>query len=306
MTHVFPPFDPEKPVRGSRPRPFARARQVPLRVLIPNFFTLLALCAGLTSIRMAIEHRYDIAIAAIILAAFLDALDGRIARLLKASSRFGAELDSLADFVNFGVAPGIIIFTWALGDLKSIGWIAVLLFSLCAALRLARFNVALEVEEPIWKGNYFVGVPAPAGAIVLLLPLYLEGLNYPLISGTAPLILAYTVVIAFLMVSRVPTFSGKLIGQKIGREYVLPVFVFAVLFIAVLVTYPYITLTFGTLLYLAFIPVSFWRYRQIEQELHRNPKARRGADAGGRKSAAKNGGSDAKGDPTHEAPASRH
>ena len=266
MSHVFPPFDPEQPEKKGRPRPFARARDVPIRMLIPNFFTLLALCAGLTSIRMAIEQRYEIAVAAIILAALLDALDGRIARYLKASTRFGAELDSLADFVNFGVAPGIIIFTWALGDLKSIGWIAVLLFALCAALRLARFNVALDVEQPNWKGNYFVGVPAPAGAIVLLLPLYLDGLNTQLITGTAPIVLVYTAIIALLMVSQVPTFSGKLIGQKVGREYVLPVFVFTILFFAVLVTYPYATLTVGTLLYLGFIPISFLRYRQNEKE----------------------------------------
>ena len=153
---------------------FARG-QIPTRVLIPNIFTLLGLCAGLTAIRMAIEHRWDLAVAALVFAAFLDGIDGRIARLLKAQSRFGAELDSLADFVNFGVAPAIIIYNWALDDLKSMGWIVVLIYAVCAALRLARFNVALErTDQPAWQKSYFVGVPAPAGAIILLLPIYAQ------------------------------------------------------------------------------------------------------------------------------------
>ena len=157
---MFPPFDPEKDERKPRQRVFARG-QVPVRVLIPNIFTLLGLCAGLTAIRMAIEHRWDLAVGALVFAAFLDGIDGRIARLLKASSRFGAELDSLADFVNFGVAPAIIMFNWALDDLHSMGWIAVLVFAVCSALRLARFNVSLDqTDQPAWKGAFFVGVPA--------------------------------------------------------------------------------------------------------------------------------------------------
>jgi CDP-diacylglycerol--serine O-phosphatidyltransferase len=197
---------------------------VPIRVLIPNIFTLLGLCAGLTAIRMAIEHRWDLAVGALVFAAFLDGIDGRIARLLKASSRFGAELDSLADFVNFGVAPGIIIFNWALDDLRSMGWIVVLVYAVCAALRLARFNVALERKDlPAWKSSYFVGVPAPAGALILLLPVYLQdlGLHLPRLT---PLVLVYTLIVALLMVSRVPTFSGKAIGQKVPREHVPPLF----------------------------------------------------------------------------------
>ena len=168
---------------------FARG-QVPVRVLIPNIFTLIGLCAGLTAIRMAIEHRWDLAVGMLVFAAFLDGIDGRIARLLKASSRFGAELDWLADFVNFGVAPAIIMFNWALDDLKSMGWIAVLVFAVCAALRLARFNVALErTDLPAWKSSYFVGVPAPAGALILLLPIYAQdlGLHVPILT---PLVLA--------------------------------------------------------------------------------------------------------------------
>ena len=147
---MFPPFDPDREERKKRPLAFARG-QVPVRVLIPNIFTLVGLCAGLTAIRMGIEHRWDLAVAALVFAAFLDGIDGHVARLLKASSRFGAELDSLADFVNFGVAPAIIMFNWALEDLRSLGWIAVLVFAVCSALRLARFNVSLDrTDQPAW------------------------------------------------------------------------------------------------------------------------------------------------------------
>jgi CDP-diacylglycerol--serine O-phosphatidyltransferase len=280
MTHVFPPFEPEKPEepkKGRRKLVFKRG-QVPIRVLIPSIFTLVGLCAGLTAIRMAIEHRYDVAVAALVLAAFLDGIDGRVARLLKATSRFGAELDSLADFVNFGVAPAIIIFTWALAPVKGAGWIAVLIYAVCAALRLARFNVSLDAtDQPAWQGNYFVGVPVPAAALVLLLPIYAENLGVAGVSDLWPLIIAYTLVIAFLMVSRVPTYSGKLVGQRIGREYVLPVFLFAALFIALLLTYPYIVLTGGTLVYLAVIPISFISYGKQEKRAEQTAMSQNGS-----------------------------
>jgi CDP-diacylglycerol--serine O-phosphatidyltransferase len=272
---MFPPFEPEKEERKRRPTVFARG-QVPVRVLIPNIFTLVGLCAGLTAIRMGIEHRWDLAVAALVFAAVLDGIDGRVARLLKASSRFGAELDSLADFVNFGVAPAIIVFSWALGDLRSLGWIAVLVFAVCSALRLARFNVSLDATDtPAWKSAYFVGVPAPAGAIVLLLPIYVQDLGLHLPSLT-PLVLIYTLVIALLMVSNVPTFSGKLIGQRIAREYVPPIFVLAALFIALLLTFPSLTLAVGSLIYLALIPVSAYRYLAEERKVASTAKAQNG------------------------------
>jgi CDP-diacylglycerol--serine O-phosphatidyltransferase len=259
---MFPPFDPERDERRRRQLVFARG-QVPVRVLIPNIFTLVGLCAGLTAIRMGIESRWDLAVAALVFAAFLDGVDGRVARLLKASSRFGAELDSLADFVNFGVAPAIIMFNWALEDLHSLGWIAVLVFAVCSALRLA------------WKSNYFVGVPAPAGAILLLLPIYAQdlGLHLPRLT---PLVFFYTLGIALLMVSNVPTFSGKLIGQKIAREYVPPVFVAAALFMALLLTYPSLTLAVGSLTYLTLIPVSAYRYLAEERKTAQAAKAKNG------------------------------
>jgi len=272
---MFPPFDPERDELKRRPLVFARG-QVPVRVLIPSIFTLVGLCAGLTAIRMGIESRWDLAVAALVFAAFLDGIDGRVARLLKASSRFGAELDSLADFVNFGVAPAIIMFNWALEDLPSLGWIAVLVFAVCSALRLARFNVSLDrTDLPAWKSNYFVGVPAPAGAILLLLPIYAQdlGLHLPRLT---PLVFFYTLGIALLMVSNVPTFSGKLIGQKIAREYVPPVFVAAALFMALLLTYPSLTLAVGSLTYLALIPVSAYRYLAEERKTVQAAKAKNG------------------------------
>jgi CDP-diacylglycerol--serine O-phosphatidyltransferase len=264
---VFQPIDPAPPSRRRR------FKAIPVRTLLPNLITLLALCAGLTAIRVAVEHNIQLALAAIVFAALLDGIDGRLARMLKGTSRFGAELDSLADFVNFGVAPAIIMFTWALDDLKSLGWIAVLVFAVCSALRLARFNVSLDATDtPAWKSNYFVGVPAPAGAIIVLLPIYAEdlGLHWP---SLTPLVLLYTLAIALLMVSRVPTFSGKLIGQKIAREYVLPVFVLAALFIALLLTYPSLTLAVGSVVYLAIIPLSAYRYLAEERRQAKTGKA---------------------------------
>src|SRR5216683_8359869 len=169
---VFPPFDPAPP-------PFRRRfKAIPVRTLLPNLITLLALCAGLTAIRLAVEDKLDFALAAIVFAALLDGIDGRIARLLKGTSRFGAELDSLADFVNFGVAPALILYFWGLHDLKSAGWIAAMVFAICAGLRLARFNVMIDdPNKPVWAGNFFTGIPAPAGAITVLLPIYLNFLG---------------------------------------------------------------------------------------------------------------------------------
>src|ERR1700741_3715624 len=150
-----------------------RFRPIPVRMLVPNVITLLAICAGLTAIRLSTEGRMELAVGAIVFAAILDGIDGRVARLLKGTSRFGAELDSLADFVNFGVAPALMLYFWGLHDLKSLGWIAAMVFAICAGLRLARFNVMSgDPPRPAWAANFFVGGPAPAGAIVVLLPIY--------------------------------------------------------------------------------------------------------------------------------------
>jgi CDP-diacylglycerol--serine O-phosphatidyltransferase len=255
----------EQETRRRRRMPLFRHRHVPVRMLVPNFFTLLALCAGLTSIRMGIEGRYELALGAIVFAALLDGIDGRVARLLKASSRFGAELDSLADFVNFGVAPAFLVFNWGLGDLKSLGWICVMIFALASALRLARFNIAMEEERPKWESAYFIGMPTPAAAIVVLLPIFIEHLGFAGFRTSRIMldaVLVYTLLIAFMMVSTIPTLSGKLLGERISREYVLPIFMLAVGFVALLVTYPFATLTGASIAYLGLIPFSWRRYTQ--------------------------------------------
>src|SRR6476619_6831885 len=172
---VFTPFDPDRPEAKRR-----RFRPVPVRMLVPNLITLLALCAGLTAMRIAVEGRLDLALAAIVFAAALDGIDGRIARMLKGTSRFGAELDSLADFVNFGVAPALILYFWGLHELGNAGWIAAMVFAISTGLRLARFNVMIDdPNKPLWAGNFFTGIPAPAGAITVLLPIYLGFLGVP-------------------------------------------------------------------------------------------------------------------------------
>jgi CDP-diacylglycerol--serine O-phosphatidyltransferase len=232
-----------------------------MRTLVPNLITLLALCAGLTAIRLAFEQKLEWALAAIVFAAFLDGIDGRLARMLKGTSKFGAELDSLADFVNFGCAPGLILYLWGLNELGNVGWIAAMVFAICAGLRLARFNVMIDdPNRPAWAANFFTGVPAPAGAITGLLPIYVNLLGVPKLAAT--LTLVYTLAIAFLMVSRLPVFSGKRVGQRVPPEMVLPVFVLVVLFFALLVAYPWWVLTIGTICYLTALPMSWLAYRE--------------------------------------------
>ena len=258
---IFPPFELDRP--GLR----RRFRPIPIRTLVPNLITLLALCAGLTGIRFAVEGRIDIALGAIVFAAALDGIDGRIARMIKGTSRFGAELDSLADFVNFGVAPGLILYFWTLHELKSAGWIAAMVFAICCGLRLARFNVMIDdPNRPAWAGNFFTGVPAPAGAIVVLLPIYLVFLGAPQGAALPPLTFVYTLAIAFLMVSRLPVLSGKKLGTRVPPDYVLFVFVVVVLFFALLLSYPWEVLSIGSVLYLACLPFGWMSYKNYERK----------------------------------------
>jgi CDP-diacylglycerol--serine O-phosphatidyltransferase len=263
MDPLLPRLETEE--RRRRGRPLFRDSKIPLRMVVPNFFTVLSLCAGLTAIRMAIEQRPDMAIALIVVAGLLDGVDGRLARALKAQSRFGAELDSLADFVNFGVAPAVLMFVWGLSALpRGFGWIVALIFALAMGLRLARFNSMIDVERPKWQSNYFTGIPAPAGAISVLLPLYVDNLALIEVRKWPWLIAGYVLAIALMLVSTVPTFSGKLLGERISRDYVLPIFVGAAALVALLLTYPFGTLTALTLLYLGTIPLS---YRRFERRL---------------------------------------
>ena len=197
------------------------------------------------------------------LAAALDGIDGRLARLIKGTSRFGAELDSLADFVNFEVAPALMLYFWSLHDLKNVGWIVALLFAICAGLRLARFNVMLhDPTRPAWAANFFVGVPAPAGAIIGLLPLYVEFLDIPGVRFPALLTFLYTLAIALLMVSRLPVFSGKKVGTRVAPDMVLPVFVLVVAFFALLLSYPWEVLSVGTIMFLGSLPLSWFSYNR--------------------------------------------
>lgn len=254
---MFPPLNPRSGDAWRRFRP------IPVRTLVPNVITLLALCAGLTAIRLAMEHRLEWALGAIVFAAILDGIDGRVAQMIKGQSRFGAELDSLADFVNFGVAPALILYFWHLQELKNVGWIAAMVFAICAGLRLARFNVMAEdPKRPPWAANFFVGMPAPAGAITVLLPVYANLLGAPRFSW---LTFIYTLAIALLMVSRLPVYSGKRVGKRVPPEMVLPIFIAIVLFVAVLVSYPWEVLTIGTVIYLASLPVGWLVYRRHER-----------------------------------------
>jgi CDP-diacylglycerol--serine O-phosphatidyltransferase len=264
------PFDPKSPEMRRR-----RFRPIPVRMLVPNFITLLAICAGLTAIRLSTEGRMELAVAAIVFAAVLDGVDGRVARMIKGQSKFGAELDSLADFVNFGVAPGLILYFWQLHELNNGGWIASMVFAISGGLRLARFNATMDdPNKPAFAANYFTGVPAPAGAITVLLPIYLAFLGMP----TPPAVLTalYTLLIAFLMVSRLPVFSGKTIRMRVPPEMVLPVFVSVVFFIALLIGYPWHMLSACTVLYLLSLPAGWKSYRDHE----RNAAAQAATSAG--------------------------
>jgi len=252
----------EAPAKEPRARRF---RGVPLRLLIPNLLTLLALCLGLTAIRLAFEDQIQWAVSAIAAAAVLDGLDGRIARALKGTSRFGAELDSLADFVDFGVAPAIVLYVFRLHDLKSLGWFAALIFAIACALRLARFNVMIDdADQPVWRGYFFVGMPAPAGAVTGLLPVYLHFslFDVPNVPALAPLEIAYVLAIAFLMASQIPHFSGKSIG-RVPREYVAVVLFGLAAGVLLLANFPMEMLVALSLAYLASIPFSIRRFRRL-------------------------------------------
>jgi CDP-diacylglycerol--serine O-phosphatidyltransferase len=246
----------------ARKRRFTR---IPMRYVLPNLVTLLGLALGLTSIRFAIEGRFELAVLAIAAAAVLDGLDGRLARALNGQSRFGAELDSLADFIDFGVAPAMLLYLWSLHEIKNAGWFACMVYAIACALRLARFNVMIDdPNRPKWMGQFFIGMPSPAGAIVVLLPIYLHLSVFQMPPGAlAPVFLAYVLVVAFLMVSRIPHFSGKQMG-RVPREYFLIIMLAVVAGILLLASFPAEVLVVLTLLYLALIPVAWRRFKALE------------------------------------------
>jgi CDP-diacylglycerol---serine O-phosphatidyltransferase len=232
-----------------------------LNRLIPNILTLLALCAGMTAIRLGLHEKFESAAIAIIIAGILDGMDGRIARLLKGTSPFGAQLDSLSDFISFGVAPAMVLYLWTMQQFLSVGWVLVLLFGVCCALRLARFNTQLGAELPPYAYNFFTGVPAPMGAFLVMIPLFLSFefggtvFRSPYLNG------AVLAAVAALMVSRVPTFSFK--RFRLSAEWVLPVFLGIGALAAFLTTEPWGTVLVLLALYLASIPLSIRSYRRL-------------------------------------------
>ena len=270
METIFPPYEPE-PTPPQR-----RFRPVPIRMLIPNLVTLLALAAGLTAVKFALEGRFDMASISIMVAAVLDGLDGRIARALGGTSRFGAELDSLADFVSFGCAPALVLYMWVMKDVKTAGWIAGLVLAFAQALRLARFNVMIDSPaKPEWQKAFAVGVPAPSGAMMALLPLNLHLAGVPSFAGESIFVMIWTVLTGILAVSWLPTFSGKGLKTPISRQWAIPLLLLAGIVILLLVSHPFETVSALTLAYVACLPVSarafLRRKRQDEASGQANP-----------------------------------
>ena len=251
---------PKVRMRGRVRRPRMRRRLSDLSVnrMVPNVLTLLALCAGMTAIRFAVNGDFQYAVFAIIAAGIFDGLDGRLARLLKATSQFGAELDSLADFISFGVAPAAVLYLWTMAALHSIGWAIVLFYAVCCALRLARFNTQLVTETPPWAANFFSGAPAPAGAGLIMLPMFISfewGGGWADWIARSPYLNAVWISgVALMMVSTVPTVSLKRI--RIPHHFVIPTLLGIGVMAGFFTTAPWPTLTFVGALYLASIPLT--------------------------------------------------
>lgn len=235
-----------------------RLREQPISRLFPNMITIAGLCCGLSAIRFAMVGRWELAVAFIIAAAFIDGMDGRVARMLGATSDFGAQLDSLSDFLCFGVAPALVMYMWQLHDIKGIGWAVTLFFSVCTALRLARFNTGLFEEKEPWEKNFFVGVPSPAGGIMCLLPIIIS-LGFDDFTLPPAVGCLHVVIVGTLMASRIPTFAGKNI--KIKHDYI-PGFMIASSFLLVIfVIEPWLFLTMlsGAYLISIIFSVRSWR-----------------------------------------------
>jgi len=239
-------------------------REQPLSRLFPNLVTIAGLCCGLSAIRFAMDGKWEMAVAFIFAAAIIDGMDGRIARMLGATSVFGAQLDSLSDFVCFGVVPALVIYQWRLHEVKGFGWAAVLFYIVCCALRLARFNTGLITgnQQP-WQKRFFTGVPSPAGGILCLLPLVVSFQLEQSVRLSAPLVLLYVLIIGALMASRIPTFAAK--DVRIKPELILPVTVAGALAVVLFIIEPWEATTLFGLVYLAAIPFSMWQYRKLSR-----------------------------------------
>jgi len=234
------------------------------RIILPNMLTLIGVCIGLTSIRFALDGKFELAIISIIFAALIDGLDGRIARLIKGTSKVGKELDSLTDMISFGVAPAFVMFFWKLNSLGKFGWLLCLIYVICVALRLARFNINSN-QEPSWKDNFFEGVPSPAGGILILTPLIISlsgfdlyPLNYDII---VPIFFIST---SFLLISKLPTYSFKKI--IIPRKTTIFLLFGIVLFFGLLLVYTFNVIAISVIFYLTLLPISFIHYQNIKKK----------------------------------------
>ena len=233
------------------------------RVILPNTLTLIGVCIGLSSIKFALDLKYELAIIAIVFAALIDSLDGRIARLIKGTSKVGKELDSLTDVISFGVAPAFIMYFWSLNNLGKFGWLLCLIYVVCVVLRLARFNVSTN-EEPSWKDNFFIGVPAPAGGILVLMPLIYSLSEFELFNINFELIVPiFFAITSFLLISKIPTYSLKKI--IVPRAMTIFLLFSIVLFFGLLLIYTFKMIILFSLIYLCFIPISFMHYQKLNK-----------------------------------------
>lgn len=244
--------DPDIP----NPPPVRLRRELPIVQLLPNLVTVAAICAGLTAIRFAASGNFTTAVQLVLVAAVLDGLDGSLARLLKSASALGAELDSLADFLNFGIAPALLLYFWAFQDMRNLGWIAVVIYALCCVMRLARFNVGSKADTSDKPASHFEGVPSPAGALLVMLPLFVSRAMPGLPDIPDTVIGLYMLGVGLLMIGRLPTWSLK--SLTIRRENVRYLYVGFVCFLAALISYPWMTLMLLDLAYLASL---LWAWR---------------------------------------------
>ena len=234
------------------------------RVILPNMLTLIGVCIGLTSIRFALDGRYEFAIIAIIIAAVIDGLDGRIARLIKGTSKVGKELDSLTDMISFGVAPAFIMYFWKLNELGRFGWLVCLIYVICVALRLARFNVNTG-GEPSWRDNFFEGVPSPAGGILVLTPLIFSMSSIEVFKiDYAIIVPIFFIITSFLLISKFPSYSFKKI--VIQRKATIFLLFGIVLFFGLLLIYPFNVISLSALIYLTMLPISFFHYQKLKKQ----------------------------------------
>ena len=234
------------------------------RMILPNALTLIGVCIGLSSIKFALDSKFELSVIAIIFAGLFDSLDGRVARLIKGTSLVGKELDSLADVISFGVAPAFIMYFWLLNDLGKFGWLLCLIYVVCVALRLARFNVSSN-EEPSWKDNFFEGLPSPAGGILILMPLIFSLSKFDIFSINYNLVVpVFFIIISFLLISKIPTYSFKKI--VIPRRMTIFVLFGIVLFFGLLLIYTFKVLLFGGLIYICLIPMSYLYYQKVRKQ----------------------------------------